>query len=197
MAAMDIRHFSQLFPGVKVVNTFIHVEHAQPDAIVARRSVSCPPELFKAITPSRAAVRPEATQGGVASAEHVGLVSPRRLSTEEQLQDHQLGQCRPYGFQSGSAKDTSCRLGDDCQSCQFCTHKDQVRNNNTFLKPCSGNDCVWLNNSAKTGTNYSDERSLMYSDLSKDQVRKKKKFAKHDRLQRLRLRGEREEAGCC
>ncbi|CAE8615616.1 unnamed protein product [Polarella glacialis] len=118
-------HLNRLFPGVKVSNTFIHIEHADPDAFVARRSVSCPPKLFGVISSSKEAFSPEANQGGVASAEHVGLVSPSGLSTERKLQAHQLGQCRPCGFQS--AKAGNCRRGDDCQFCHLCTHEEQMR----------------------------------------------------------------------
>ncbi|CAE8589226.1 unnamed protein product [Polarella glacialis] len=71
---------SRLFPEVKVANTFIHVKSRDPDAFVARRSASSPPKIFKVISFSKQqqseAVRPEANQGGVASAEHVGLESP-------------------------------------------------------------------------------------------------------------------------
>ncbi|CAE8591326.1 unnamed protein product [Polarella glacialis] len=91
---------SRLFPEAEEANTCIHVKSQDPDAFVARRSASSPNKMFKVISPSKQqqqseAVRPEANQGGVAAAEHVGLESPSRLSTEQKLQAHQVGLCRP------------------------------------------------------------------------------------------------------
>mmetsp|Transcript_88483 Transcript_88483/g.159527 ORF Transcript_88483/g.159527 Transcript_88483/m.159527 type:complete len:202 (+) Transcript_88483:96-701(+) len=98
--APPIFTLSRLFPEVKVANTFIHVKSQDPDAFVARRSASSPNKMFKVISPSKQqqqseAVRPEANQGGVASAEHVGLESPGRSSTQQQHQhQHQYQQQR-------------------------------------------------------------------------------------------------------
>ncbi|CAE8733932.1 unnamed protein product [Polarella glacialis] len=94
-------NLNKLFPEVKVANTFIHVESEDVGAAVARRSQSCPPRLFKVISSSKQqpqpqpqpqpqqqkeAGRPEAKQESVASAKHVGLASPSRLSAEQKLQ---------------------------------------------------------------------------------------------------------------
>ncbi|CAE8606157.1 unnamed protein product, partial [Polarella glacialis] len=79
-------------PFVKVANTFIHVRCQDPDAFVARRSASSPPKIFKVISSSEQqqsdAVRPEANQGVVASAEHVGLESPGRSPIKAATADH-------------------------------------------------------------------------------------------------------------
>ncbi|CAE8613242.1 unnamed protein product [Polarella glacialis] len=142
---------SRLFPEVEVANTFIHVKSQDPDEFVARRSGSSPPKMFKVISFSKQpqqeseAVRPEANQGGVASAEHVGFESPGRSSTQQQqqrqqhqqqqqqnqqqkMQTHQRGQCRPCSFQS--VKADNCRLGDDCQFCHLCTYEDFMQKKN-------------------------------------------------------------------
>ncbi|CAE8639734.1 unnamed protein product [Polarella glacialis] len=142
---------SRLFPEVEVANTFIHVKSQDPDEFVARRSGSSPPKMFKVISFSKQpqqeseAVRPEANQGGVASAEHVGFESPGRSSTQQQqqrqqhqqqqqqnqqqkMQTHQRGQCRPCSFQS--VKADNCRLGDDCQFCDLCTYEDFMQKKN-------------------------------------------------------------------
>ncbi|CAE8646329.1 unnamed protein product, partial [Polarella glacialis] len=110
MAALPMwANLNRLFPEVKVANTFIHVEFEDVGAAVARRSQSCPPRLFKVISSSKQqpqpqpqqqkeAGRPEAKQESVASAKHVGLASPSRLSAEQKLQVHQRGLCRPCSF---------------------------------------------------------------------------------------------------
>ncbi|CAE8628306.1 unnamed protein product [Polarella glacialis] len=145
--APPIFTLSRLFPEVKVANTFIHVKSQDPDAFVACRSASSPPKIFKVISSSKQqqsdAVRPEANQGGVASAEHLGLESPGRLSIQQQqqqqnqqqqqdqqqkMQAHQRGQCRPCSFQKTRAD--SCRLGDDCQFCHLCTYEDFMQKKN-------------------------------------------------------------------
>ncbi|CAE8604543.1 unnamed protein product [Polarella glacialis] len=125
-----------------MANTFSHVRSQDPDAFVARRSASSPPKIIKVISSSKQqeseAVRPETNQGGVASAEHVGLESPGRSSTQQEqqqqhqhqqqqnqlqkVQAHQSGQCRPCSFHLFKAD--SCRLGDDCQYCHLCTYQD-------------------------------------------------------------------------
>ncbi|CAE8592356.1 unnamed protein product [Polarella glacialis] len=144
--APPIFTLSRLFPEVKVANTFIHVKPQDPDACVARRSPSSTPKIFKVISSSKQqqseAVLPEANQGGVASAEHVGLESPSRSSTQQQqqqhqqqqqqnqqqkMQAHQRGQCMPCSFQKTRAD--SCRLGDDCQFCHLCTYEDFMQKN--------------------------------------------------------------------
>ncbi|CAE8697257.1 unnamed protein product, partial [Polarella glacialis] len=81
--------------------TFIHVESEVLGAAVARRSQSCPPKLFKMISSSKQqeqqpqqqkeAGPPEANQGHHSQ-------PPSRLSTEQKLQVHQRGQCRPCSF---------------------------------------------------------------------------------------------------
>ncbi|CAE8624856.1 unnamed protein product [Polarella glacialis] len=204
-SAPPVFTISRLCPEVKVANTFIHVESQDPDEFVAHRSASSPPKVFKVISSSQQqqseAVRPEANH--VASAEHVGLESPGRSSTQQQqqqqhqqqqqnqqqkMQAHQRSQCRPCSFQS--AKADSCRLGDDCQLCPSYAQKANNNNNNTDHSKRQ-QKLIKITDHSKQPEHNSKTRSdsqqtVIWNTLRFSMIRKN--LGKHDR--RKRLRGE-------
>ncbi|CAE8610196.1 unnamed protein product [Polarella glacialis] len=210
-SAPPVFTLSRPSPEVKVANTFIHVESQDPDEFVAHRSASSPPKVFKLISSPKQqqseAVRPEANQGGVASAEHAGFESPGRSSTQQQqqqqqqqeqqqqnqqqkMQAHQRSQCRPCSFQS--AKADSCRLGDDCQLCPSYAQKAKRANNNNNNNNTDHNHSKQPEHNSKTRSD--SQQTVIWNTLrfchlcTYEDFMHKKNAGKHDR--RKRLRGE-------